>query len=42
VAVYTPLGSEQDFQELLPNDFLLIPQRGESLGDRLHHAAEDR
>lgn len=41
VAVYTPIGSEPDFQELLPNDFWLIPQRGESLGDRLHHAAED-
>jgi rSAM/selenodomain-associated transferase 1 len=41
VAVYTPVESEQDFQKLLPDDFLLIPQRGESLGDRLHHAAED-
>src|ERR1700730_4713849 len=41
VAVYSPVGSEQDFQELLPNDFLLIPQHGESLGDRLHNATED-
>jgi len=41
VAVYTPVESEQDFQKLLPDDFLLVPQRGESLGDRLHHAAED-
>jgi glycosyltransferase A (GT-A) superfamily protein (DUF2064 family) len=41
VAVYTPVGSEQEFQGVLPNDFLLIPQRGELLGDRLHNAMED-
>ena len=41
VAVYTPVECEQDFEKLLPDDFLLVPQRGESLGDRLHYAAED-
>jgi glycosyltransferase A (GT-A) superfamily protein (DUF2064 family) len=41
VAVYTPAESEPDVQELLPNSFLLIPQRGESLGERLFHAAQD-
>jgi uncharacterized protein len=30
-----------DIKELLPKDLLLIPQRGESLGDRLHNAMED-
>jgi rSAM/selenodomain-associated transferase 1 len=39
--VFTPVESEHEFRELLPNDFLLVPQRGESLEDRLHHAAED-
>ncbi len=41
VAIYTPVGSEQEIQCFLPNGFLLIPQRGESLGDRLHNAFED-
>jgi len=41
VAVYTPVGSEPDVQQLLPSNFFLIPQRGESLGDRLFHAAQD-
>lgn len=41
VAVYTAAGSEQEFENLLPKDLLLIPQRGESFGDRLHYAAED-
>ena len=30
VAVYTPVGSEPDVQQLLPSEFFLIPQRGES------------
>jgi hypothetical protein len=41
VAVFTPAGSEQEFDNLLPVNLLLIPQRGESFGDRLHYAAED-
>ena len=41
IAVYTPVGSEPDVQQLLPSNFFLIPQRGESLGDRLFHAAQD-
>jgi rSAM/selenodomain-associated transferase 1 len=41
VAIYTPVGSEPDVQQLLPSKFLLIPQRGECLGDRLFHAAQD-
>jgi glycosyltransferase A (GT-A) superfamily protein (DUF2064 family) len=31
----------EEIKELLPKDLLLIPQRGESLGDRLHNAMED-
>ena len=41
VAVYTPVGAETVFAELLPPSFSLLAQRGESFGDRLFHAAED-
>lgn len=41
VAVYTPVGAEAMFDGLLPEVFLLLPQRGESFGERLFHAAED-
>ena len=41
VAAYTPRGAEAAFDELLPRGFALLPQRGESFGERLFHAAED-
>jgi rSAM/selenodomain-associated transferase 1 len=41
VAVYTPRGAEAAFDELLPQSFALLPQRGESFGERLFHAADD-
>jgi rSAM/selenodomain-associated transferase 1 len=41
VAVYTPLGAEPDYADILPVDFSLLPQRGESFGERLYFAAED-
>ena len=41
VAVYTPVGAEDVYAELLPSAFSLIPQRGESFGERLFHASED-
>jgi len=41
IGVYAPVGSKRNFQVLLPADFLLIPQRGEDLGERLRNAAED-
>ncbi|MBA3320035.1 MAG: TIGR04282 family arsenosugar biosynthesis glycosyltransferase [Pyrinomonadaceae bacterium] len=41
VAVYTPVGAEAAFDELLPDHFRLLPQRGESFGERLYYAAED-
>ena len=41
VAVYTPLGAEDFFNNLLPASFGLLSQRSNSFGDRLFHAAED-
>jgi uncharacterized protein len=41
IAVYTPLGAERDYSEILPVDFALIPQRGENLSERLIHAFQD-
>ena len=41
VAVYTPRGSEASYDEILPADFLLLPQRGNLFGERLLFAAED-
>jgi rSAM/selenodomain-associated transferase 1 len=41
VAVYTPVGAEAAFDELLPQNFALLAQRGESFGERLFHASAD-
>jgi rSAM/selenodomain-associated transferase 1 len=41
VGVYTPLGSEEVYAGILPDDFLLLPQRGDDFGERLIFAAED-
>ena len=41
VAVYTPPGAELVYEDVLPADFLLLPQRGEEFGDRLCFAADD-
>src|SRR5436190_18158570 len=41
VAVYTPVGSESDYTDILPTDFSLLPQRGKNFGERLYFAAED-
>jgi hypothetical protein len=38
---YTPVGDETLFDNLLPADFTLIPQRGDGFGDRLLTTAED-
>jgi rSAM/selenodomain-associated transferase 1 len=38
---YTPVGDEQLFECLLPNDFALLAQRGDGFGERLLGAAED-
>jgi uncharacterized protein len=41
VAVYTPAGSEEAYRNVLPRQFSLLVQRGESFGERLIFAAED-
>jgi rSAM/selenodomain-associated transferase 1 len=41
IAVYTPVGAEETYNEILPEDFDLVPQRGEAFGDRLTSATED-
>ncbi len=38
---YTPLGDEAAFDGLLPEQFALIAQRGDTFGERLRCAAED-
>ena len=41
VGVFTPLGSEGEYANVLPSDFILIPQRGDGFGERLTNAATD-
>jgi rSAM/selenodomain-associated transferase 1 len=41
VICYTPIGDEEAFDGLLPEEFALIPQRGDAFGERLLAAAED-
>jgi rSAM/selenodomain-associated transferase 1 len=41
VAVYTPVGVEWVYTDLLPADFALLPQRGQNFGERLYFAVED-
>lgn len=41
IAVYTPVGAESAYSEILPPDFVLLPQRGEKFGERLYFAAVD-
>ena len=41
VGVYTPVGAELAYEEILPRDFFLVPQRGSAFGERLICAAED-
>ena len=41
IAVYTPIGAELDYNEILSPDFALLPQRGENFGERLYFATVD-
>jgi len=41
IAVYTPVGAESAYNDILPNDFFLSPQRGDEFGERLYFAVED-
>lgn len=41
IAVYTPVGAEAAYAGILPDEFELVPQRGEAFGERLVFATED-
>lgn len=41
IAVYTPVGAEAAYGGILPEEFELVPQRGEAFGERLALATED-
>lgn len=41
IAVYTPVGAEEDYGGILPDEFQLVPQRGEALGERMALAFDD-
>ena len=41
IAVYTPVGAESAYTEILPVEFQLVPQRGATFGERLMFAMED-
>jgi rSAM/selenodomain-associated transferase 1 len=41
IAVYTPVGAESTYNDILPTAFSLLPQRGDKFGERLCSAVED-
>jgi rSAM/selenodomain-associated transferase 1 len=41
IGVYTPIGAQAAYADILPEDFVLVPQRGEAFGERLGAATED-
>lgn len=41
IAVYTPVGAEAAYAGILPEEFELVPQRGDAFGERLVFATED-
>ena len=41
IAVYTPVGAESAYTDILPADFSLLPQRGDKFGERLYFAVDD-
>src|ERR1700730_4325383 len=41
IGIYTPVGAEDAYIDILPPDFVLLPQRGDGFGERLASAAED-
>lgn len=41
MVLYTPSGAERMLHDLLPNSLRLVPQRGETLGERLINAAAE-
>src|ERR1700752_2549374 len=41
IAVYTPVGAESAYIDILPPDFSLLAQGGDKFGERLYLALED-
>jgi rSAM/selenodomain-associated transferase 1 len=41
VAIYTPIGAEAEYIDILPSGFELVPQRDGAFGERLALAAQD-
>src|SRR5205814_3822657 len=41
IAVYTPVGAESAYNDILPADFSLMRQRADKFGERLYFAVED-
>src|SRR3954469_12719487 len=41
IGVYTPVGAEAAYQGILPEEFELLPQRGDGFDERLLCATED-
>jgi rSAM/selenodomain-associated transferase 1 len=41
IGVYTPLGAETAWADILPAHFELVPQRGDAFGERLTAATQD-
>jgi uncharacterized protein len=41
IAVYTPAGSENAYEGILPDHFALVVQRGDEFGERLFCASQD-
>src|SRR5215831_15354792 len=41
VGVFTPMGSETEYADILPWQFELLPQRGDGFGQRLAFAVAD-
>ena len=41
IAVYTPVGEEESYRGILPDEFQLVAQRGDDFGERLISAMED-
>ena len=41
IGIYTPVGEEEAYADILPPEFELIAQRGDAFGERLAFAVED-
>jgi uncharacterized protein len=41
IGVFTPLGANEAYADILPKEFDLVPQRGDKFGERLICATED-